>query len=331
MLEYRCFSVMPASQDTFDPTIQSEDISFRREELVTCECGRQNPPNRVDCLYCGRALDVKPEAVDKFVIRKLEPWEPGTNILITSAGADIARAAELLSLDREQVEGILSADVALPAARVDAKAASTVAAKLEEFGFGTRAISDADLTPTKMPVRISAMQITDGALIVIDFNSGAQYRHSWDELMLLVQGFFSTGKIDSMEKRRLRKTTVMAETMTSADEPVFDLYVRDNKIGYRVQLAGFDYSCLGDQMAPLATENMMGLIQLIHSRSPEAQLVDGYKKIRHLLTGIWDIESRKDPKGLQQVGFGKREFGVVHSTSNIEQFTRFSRLQRLML
>ena len=76
---------------------------------------------------------------------------------------------------------------------------------------------------------------------------------------------------------------------------------------------------------------MKRLIETLRTRGSNVKVVDDYRRIRPLLNGIWDIESRKDPTGPQKVGFGKREFGVVHSTSNVEQFTRFSRLQRLTL
>jgi hypothetical protein len=142
----------------------------------------------------------------------------------------------------------------------------------------------------------------------------------------------ATGKIDSVEKRRRKgKTTVLAEATTSTDESVFDLYTGADAIGFRVHLAGFDYSCLGDEKALLATENMSRLIRQLCLHAPRLTVVENYKRIRSLLTGIWDVESRKDLQGLQRAGFGKVEFGTVHSTNNIEQFTKFSRLQRLML
>jgi hypothetical protein len=319
---------MPAE---FDPTIQSEEIGFRGEELVACgRCSRQNAPNRLECMYCGAALDVRAENIDKFAVRKREAWEPGTSIVIRGEG-DVARAAVLLSIENHQLEQILASDVALPVAWVDDNTAEVLAEKLEDLGFASTPFADAKLSLAKPPVRVAGMDIADDELALIDLNTRDVYRHPWSDLALIVHGIFSTGKIDTMEKRRLRKTTVLSETMTSTDEPVFDIYTKDEAGGYRVQLAGFDYSCLGAQMGPLATENMSRLADELHERSREMKVVDDYKRIRHLLTGIWDIESRKDPKGIQQTGFGKREFGVVHSTSNAEQFTRFSRLQRLML
>jgi hypothetical protein len=174
------------------------------------------------------------------------------------------------------------------------------------------------------------MEMNDEGVTVVDFNTRERTRLTWSDLVLVVKGTFSSGKIDATEKRKLRKTTTSSETTTSADEAVFDLYTATDTTGYRVQLAGFDYSCLGDDMAPLATENMSRLVEELRSRSG-SRVVDEYRSIRHLLVGIWDIESRTDPKGLHQTGFGKREFGVIHSTNNVEQFTRFSRLQRVML
>ena len=314
----------------FDPAIQSEEIGFRTDELILCDqCGRQNPPNRLECIYCGVALDVRPAAIDKISIRKLESWEPGINLIIE--GGNVAKAASLLSVEKEQLQEIAGSRVFLPVARVEDKAAVVLAAKLEELGFACTSIPDEKLAVDKPPVRVAGMRFTNDDLTLIDLNTREEYRHSWRELLLLIPGIFSTGKIDSMEKRRLRKTTSLHDTTTSTDDSVFDLYTPDNSIGYRIQLAGFDYSCLGAQMGPLATGNMARLIDEISSRAPQMRLVDDYKRIRHLLNGIWDIESRKDPTGPKQVGFGKREFGVVHSTSNVEQFTRFSRLQRVML
>jgi hypothetical protein len=323
---------MPATSDTFDPAIQTEDIGFGSDELISCNaCRRQNAPNRIDCIYCGAPLEARSDAIDTIKLRKLESWESGTSIVVNGGTGDISKAAELLSLERDRLEEIVSAGVPLPVAWVDDNACAVLKRKLEELGLTCSAIADAELALAKPPVRLAGMQIGDDDLTLIDLNTRAEYRHSWAELVLIVTGVFATGSIDSTEKRRLRKTTVTNDTTISADEPVFDVYVADSAIGYRVQLAGFDYSCLGNRMAPLATENMSRLIDLLHSRAPESKLFNEYKSIRHLLTGIWDIESRKDPKGLQQTGVGKREFGVVHSTNNARQFTRFSRLQRLML
>jgi len=322
---------MPAPLDTYDPAIQSENIGYSADALITCgKCSRSNAPNRLECMYCGATLNVDPRTLEKVTARVLEAWEPGTSIVITGGDGDAERASHLLSIERDQLAEILRSAVPLPLARMEAGSAELVAKKIEALGYTTRLIDDSDLELKRPPVRIAAMSIRPDTLTLIGLNTRDGHTVSWDELRLIVKGTFSSGKIDSFEKRRLRSTTVMSETVTSADEPVLDLYAGEDKNGFRVQLSGFDYSCLGEKMAPLANENMSRLQAMLVARSPGAKVLE-YTPIRHLLTGIWDIESRKDPKGLVQTGVGKREFGVVHSTSNVEQFTRFSRLQRLML
>ena len=322
---------MPASSDTFDPAVRSEKIAYGADELVSCDkCGRANAPDRLECIYCGATLNVDPNVLDKVSVRPLESWEPGTSLVITGGTANAAQATHLLSIDPPQLTEILESGTPLPVARLEAKAAALMSTKLSGLGLVTRLVDDTDLDLKHPPVRVAAMRFEPDALALIDLNTRHEHTFAPNALILIVKGTFSSGKVDSFEKRRLRSTTVTSETVTSADEAVLDLYFSGNEIGFRIQLSGFDYSCLGADMAPLATENMSRLLNRLQSSAPGAKFAD-YSPVRHLLTGIWDIEMRRDPKGLQQTGFGKREFGVVHSTSNVEQFTRFSRLQRLML
>src|SRR6478672_6582635 len=101
---------MPASSDTLDPAIQSEDIGFRSEELISCTaCRRQNAPNRIDCIYCGVELQARLETIDSIKLRKLESWEPGTTVVVNAGTGDVAKAAGMLSVERDQLEAIIAA------------------------------------------------------------------------------------------------------------------------------------------------------------------------------------------------------------------------------
>ena len=42
---------------------------------------------------------------------------------------------------------------------------------------------------------------------------------------------------------------------------------------------------------------------------------------------VWEIESRNDPQRPKAFGVWQVEFGTVASTSNLNQFTKYSRLQ----
>ena len=151
----------------------------------------------------------------------------------------------------------------------------------------------------------------------------------YDEIALIVRGHISKTKVDSNEKKRRRgaDAKLIDQYATVSDESVIDIYTFASKIGYRIYAAGFDFSCLGDQKTLLARDNFGRLVNLLTEHSPKARLVSNYHVVRQALEHVWEIESRKDSLGLRQIAIGKREFGSETSTSNLHQFTKFSRLQ----
>lgn len=317
----------------FDPSIQTENIAYSPDKLLACDsCGRQNPPNRVNCLYCGREMAI--QAADlvnaKAVIRSLEPWESGYNLVVRSAhGASPEDVASVLPDGPIDLDAIIKSNVPLPIARVESlRLAEILVEKFDGFGLRCSIISDADLAAERPPVRLSGIQINEGHFELIDFNTRSVTRVPFGELALIVPGQLSQTRTEMLEKRRRKaEAKVIDETATSADEAVLDMYTRTDRNGFRAYLAGFDFSCLGDRKGLLAGENMRRLAILLADAAPNAQVIDDYADIRHLLGGIWVVESRTDPQGLKRSGFGKVEFGKVATTSNLQQFTKYSRLQ----
>lgn len=45
----------------------------------------------------------------------------------------------------------------------------------------------------------------------------------------------------------------------------------------------------------------------------------------------WEVEVSNDPRGIQNTGFRKRGFATVATTSNLNQFTKYSHLQWSLL
>ena len=320
----------------FDPRIQTEDIAFRPEEMHTCPaCERLNPPTRLKCLYCGNELEIKAEnaAIIKSDLRKLEPWERGFNVLIrepVAANQDLlANTASFLSMESDDLSTIFDAAAPLPLARVEGeKEADILVAGLARLGIECSILADADIADDKQPVRLSNIELSERGIAVTDFNTRRVTEINAGDLALLVPGLLTTSKVDSLEKKkRGGKTKVIDETATAADESILDIYNRHDPIGFRVHLTGFDFSCLGDDKGLLAVENMRRLVIALKEHVPNAKLVSDYKKVRHALGQVWEIESRKDSQGLQRSGFGKVEFGSVASTNNLRQFTKYSRLQ----
>ena len=323
-----------SERPSFDPQIQSENIAFDPEAMVACSgCSRLNPPNRLKCIYCAKelAIEVADAASIKPTLRKLELWERGFNLVVGAklAKPDIKGVGAFLSLDREDVAAVLDNETPLPIARVESEnEALIVQERLSQFGVACSIVSDADLAADKPPVRLSRIDFLEGHLALTDFNTSKVVEIDAGEFVLLVPGVLSASKVDSLEKkRRGRETKVIDETATASDETLLDIYTRADPTGYRVHLAGFDFSCLGVDKGLLAGENLRLLIVRLKEHLPNAQLVGDYASVRQALGQVWEVESRKDSRGLQRSGFGKVEFGAVASTNNLNQFTKYSRLQ----
>ncbi len=323
-------------QDTttfFDPLIQTENIAFDTSELVPCEgCGRSNAPTRSTCIYCGRDINSAHVATlpARGVSRKLETWERGINVIFCGGSiSDHGRAAALLGLESDEVDAIVNAGSPLPVARSATLAeANAIARELNSLGCTTKIISDEELAVGEPAVRLSRIDIDTSGFEFVDFNRGDVIRLKREELRLIVPGLIVISKVDAMEKKRRRgKTGLIDEVTTVSDELVLDLYSSAGLPGFRVHLAGFDFSCLGSEKGFLAAENLRLLTARLHEAAANAKFVGNYRELRAALGAVWEIEDRNDPKGLRRTGFGRKEFGSVATTSNLGQFTRFSRLQ----
>ncbi len=329
---------MPQTTDTehhFDPMVQSEDIAFRPSQMVSCSgCDRQNPPNRSTCVYCGHELTIADITSLQISTRELEPWENGWNIVLLPNLNDprpsVAAIASIVGIAPEQLNSIIDAAVPMPVARVATEAESIAAIrKLSGLGLDCRTVPDADLDAGSPPVRLKGLDFTADALGVTDFNTGTVTNVPWADLALLVTGTLLTSRTDALEKKRRRYKPIkrLDETTTSSDAAVLDLYSRRDPCGWRVHLAGFDFSCLGDDKGLIAVENLRRLVTVLKEHAPNARVIADYSNISHALDDIWPLESRKDAQGLQRAGFGKVEFGSVELSNNTAQFTKYSRLQ----
>jgi hypothetical protein len=324
----------------FDPSIQSEKLAFDPQQMVKCQsCSRSNPPNRLACLYCGSVLIVEPLAAEniKPVLRKPDVWEAGYNLISTPLSnlgtVNVGGAAKILSLELAVLESILSTPLPLPVGRYQSEIdAGAVRKLLAGLGVQTVIVGDQALSEEKPPTRLAGVYFLDTQIALITFNSREEYVIPIADIILMVEGVVSVSRVDQVEKRKLGgKSQSLGEVSTIYDEPILDVYSRNDTEGFRIQTSGFDFSCLGDEKGLLAGENLKKLTAKLAMVSTNAKLVSDYRSLRPVLGNVWEIEMRRDPKGLQHTGFGKREFGSVTSTSNLGQFTKFSRLQRHQL
>lgn len=325
------------SRPGFDPLIQIENGAFDRAEMIACShCKRANPPNRFKCLYCAGDLELSSPKTDaiNIVVRKPESWERCVNIILqgVSAAADTKQAATLLSVDHEDIVRIVGSGKGLPLGRVESTVeADAVVGRLRGLGIDCFAVNDEILAVETPNIRIGGLEFLPGEFAVKNFNTGIYTRFPAYEIALIVVGVISKTKVDSVEKRRLRgESKLIDQSSLATDERVLDIYPSNHATGFRLSPTGFDFSCLGDQKSLLARENWGRLIDLLKTKLPSAEFVTDYPEIREALETAWPSESRTESKGMIQTGFGKREFGSVAKTSNLEQFNRYSRLQRYL-
>lgn len=319
-----------------DLPLRSEEIGFNPEEMLACgKCSRRNPPTRLKCLYCGAQLEISAENAAKITpnLRKLENWESGFNLIYLPKEENIsaeraARIAELVGLEKEILQKILDLRKPLPIVRGEtAKEAEILQDRLNEFGLQTFIVADEKLAAENLPKRLRGLELRDDKILLILFNNDEVEEIGVEDLALIVSGAIFQKAVESTEARKKGETKILDATETASDEALIDIYTKKNATGYRILTKGFDFSCLETEKGILARENIKKLVVKLQSVAPHAKLVDDYTKIRNVLGDVWEIEQRKDSKGLARQRFGKFDLSSVSSSSNLQQFTKYSRLQ----
>ncbi|CAN5517442.1 hypothetical protein BH18ACI3_BH18ACI3_12020 [soil metagenome] len=323
-----------------DLQIQSESTAFKPEEMVSCQkCGKSNPPTRLSCFYCSTELHLPAQHMHlaKLNLRKLENWEKGCSIIYLPViegrtEVDFRDIARQLSIDTEALRLICELKSPAPIVRLEsAREAEAFTQNFAQSGLRFLIVSDEILLADKPPVRLRSLEFGGESLALVYFNTGEKKIVPYEELSLIVTGAVFESKIESVEKRKKKEIKVLRETETSSDEAVIDFYSAADPFGYRIPLKGFDFSCLGAEKGLLAAENMRKLVSKLRTFAPSARFVDDYLANKELLDTVWEIDRRKDFHGLQRTGFGRKDFTNVALSNNLQQFTKYSRLQRHLL
>jgi hypothetical protein len=314
--------------------VQTENIAFKTKELITCtKCQRTNPPNRLKCFYCAAELEISAEnaALINPNLRKLESWEKGFNLIYNpqkSEATILSEISKIIHLDKEIVQQIIEAKKPLPIVRGETeKEIAIVKKNLQRFGMETVIISDESLLSEKPPIRLRGLEFWEDKLVLVFFNTDEIASISRGDLALIVSGSIFENKTESVIKRKKGESEVVDASETASDELLLDLYTLGNSTGYRIHTKGFDFSCLETEKGILSADNLKKLTKKLTEFAPEAKFVNDYLAIRENLSSIWEIEQRKDSQGLKRKGFGKFDFSNVALSSNLQQFTKYSRLQ----
>lgn len=317
--------------------LQSEEIGFKPDELLACgKCSRANPPNRVKCMYCGAELEISAGNAAKgtpVLLRKLENWENGHNLIYLPKPENIsaettAQTAKLLGLEKEALQKIFDLQKPLPVVRSETlRAAGILQGRLSESGLKSSIISDEMLAAENLPKRLRGLEFRNDKILLILFNNDEVEEIKSEDLVLIVTGAIFQKTVESTEARKKGENKILEATETASDESLIDIYSKNDPTGFRILTKGFDFSSLEAEKSILARENIKKLVGKLQTVAPKAKLVNDYLAIRNVLGEIWEIEQRKDSKGLARQRLGKFDLSNVSSSNNLQQFTKYSRLQ----
>ncbi|MGI9054511.1 MAG: hypothetical protein ACR2F2_01780 [Pyrinomonadaceae bacterium] len=325
-----------------DLPVQTENIAYGFDEMIACgKCQRNNPPNRLKCLYCGAELEFSDEqsGLIKPVLRKLEAWEKGFNLiympndLVEINAQKIKEISRMTRLEKEVLEKFFDAKKPLPLARAESeKEAEIVCRRFDEIGVETIILSDEQLAVETPPKRLRKLEFADDKIVLKLFNTNETVKFLSEDLTLIVTGAIFQKRVEATEKHNKKGENVLLNaTETATDERLIDIYSRDYETGFRIEQKGFDFSCLGEEKSLLAVENIEKLASKLKAIAPDAKFVNNYLQLRALIGKIWEIAERKDSKGLVRESFGKFNLGNVTTVSNLEQFTKYSRMLKNVL
>ncbi|MEP7214375.1 MAG: hypothetical protein ABI791_14960 [Acidobacteriota bacterium] len=320
--------------------ITSEEIGFKPDEMTACAaCGRANPPNRLNCFYCAVTFDA--ETVDRSRVKlaqtRLESWERGLNMVAVSATGEIsddaaADVARNIGGEWDLIRAAVDGNLPLPLVRIESEAeAEIIAANLLRIGILTTMVPDTAFAADNLPIRCRSIDLCETTITLTPFNAGPPAQLNLEEIRLIVSGTLCESKVEATENRKSRKSTVEIESESTAEYFVIDIYHSDDHFGYRLSTKGFDFSCLGNDMGYVAAANMQELLERIVKSAPEAKFVSNYNYLRRMLGSVWEVDERNDSLGIKRSGFGKTTIANVRTSSNLSQFTKYSRLHRQLL
>ncbi len=309
---------------------------FAQDELTVCPaCERKNSPKREACIYCGKPLGSMAHLTPNAEVAAPEQWENGTNLIVRRTKRDASRinanlplkSTETLVLERLEAE---NGPLGLPWARTaEPDLASSRASQLCSAGLSAYVLTDLELDLHRPPRRLRKIDLLDKEVVFEDFNTGILTRAFCDELILSVAGTLLSSKEETQSRKRRDDRPDIARI--DSDRRVLDLYLKNDPIGFRVEIAGFDFSGLGPGRALTGSENFARLIEKIQGFAPACCFDNNYDTLGELLSAVWAEESEKDHQGLKQIGLSRLRRTVTTVTSNERQFTRYSRLQYFSL
>jgi hypothetical protein len=288
-------------------------------------------------MYCVAPLPLTEASarLRKPVLRPPEKHQLGyNNILLPqdqAVSAEVmADAATLLKLSEENLQEILSHALPLPVARTASREeAELVDERLRDLGLRSLMLSDHDLGLSDNAVkRVKSMIFEDEYLVIQQSGAAEETIVQWTDIVLILPARVFETRFEMTERMTRKPEKEIVDTSEFfRDEAVIDFYTSANASTWRVSANGFDFSCLGDEKALVANENIGRLQRLIAVKAVNAEVDDSYRRVRNVLEFAWAMQPETQSSGWRRERPGKLSVGMATTKSNEMQFTRYSRLR----
>jgi hypothetical protein len=165
-------------------------------------------------------------------------------------------------------------------------------------------------------------------LLTLQLAGGEEIELTWADVILILPGRLIETRIEIRERLTRKPEKELLDTSEFfRDETVIDFYTATHPLTWRVSAIGFDFSCLENQKALIANENIARLQRVLVDRSVNAKFDDSYPRVRSLLELAWGTQQESQSSGWRRTGPGKLSVDLSTTKSNESQFTRYSRLR----
>src|SRR5688500_11911362 len=169
--------------------IRSEQLGFAPADMIACgRCRKSNPPTRMDCLYCGKRLELPETVAAGIELRHtvLEEWEPGVNVVVTGGLVNANREMILktVSIDAPALGKAFCLEPPFPLIRTTEEDAGPARERLEKAGLEVTLCADSSLKADSPPARLKGLSFDGENVEFILFNGDAVERFGKEEISL---------------------------------------------------------------------------------------------------------------------------------------------------
>jgi hypothetical protein len=169
------------------------------------------------------------------------------------------------------------------------------------------------------------MELTGDSLVLKLMGYDDTQSILWQDVSLIVVGRRVLRQLEVAERATKGSVKEVVDSREmSTDAGRLDFYSIANERPWRVAADNFDFSCLHEMKTLVAEKNFQFLANALRGYD------ESYMRVRRVLGLVWPLEERTESRGLRKPRMGRINTEMVTTSDNEMQFTRYSRLLRIV-